>query len=155
MPFVRTPHAGYERRRVPSGLLEAAVERPEQVVELFAEMQDETREKVVVLHLDGALRILSYEIVAMGSPGRVTVDPAAIFRGALYAGAGSLIVVRNYLRDTPRPTSEDQVVARSLQAMGRVHTVPLQDYILVGYDGFYSFEREGRLGVERFEPQRD
>ncbi len=71
MPYLREAKITYTRQRVADDVLDKCVNNAGDVYKLFKDMQDDTKEKVVSLHLNPQLEILSYEVVAMGSPGSV------------------------------------------------------------------------------------
>ncbi|MDP9974650.1 hypothetical protein J2W39_005920 [Variovorax paradoxus] len=66
MAYLKELKVTFTRKRVDDDLLNKPVESPAQVFALFKDMQDETKEKVVVLHLNSQLEILSYKLAAIG-----------------------------------------------------------------------------------------
>ena len=74
MAYLKELKTTYSRKRVDDDLLNKPVESPDQVYDLFRGMQDETKEKVVCLHLNPQLEVLSYEVVAIGTAHHVLVD---------------------------------------------------------------------------------
>lgn len=93
MAYIKELKVTYQRKRVEDDLLSKPVKTSEQVYELFKEMENETREKVICVHLNPQLEILSYEVVGMGNVNQVLLDSPGIFRGALLSLAHSIILV--------------------------------------------------------------
>lgn len=149
MAYLRELKVTYQRQRVEDDLLSRPVTAAAQVVALFREMQDETKEKVVVLHLNPQLEVLSYEVAALGAPRHTLIHsgihPVEIYRNAMLARAHSIIVVHNHATEEARPSSDDRHAAARLDELGRLHDIALQDFIVVGYTAHYSFNEEGAL----------
>ncbi|MCU7907002.1 MAG: hypothetical protein KZQ76_14415, partial [Candidatus Thiodiazotropha sp. (ex Epidulcina cf. delphinae)] len=80
MAYLKELKLTYERKRVDDDLLNTPVESASHVYDLFMDMQNDAREKIVCLHLSPRLEILSYEVIAMGTDHYVTSDPIEVFR---------------------------------------------------------------------------
>lgn len=145
MAYIRELKVTYKRKRVDDDLLGNPVQSPKQVYDLFKDMQDETKEKVVVLHLNPQLEILSYEVAALGTAHRALIDPVEIFRNAILARASSLIVVHNHPSGNCQPSQHDFGISERLNELGKLHEILLQDFIVIGFESFYSFKNEGCL----------
>jgi DNA repair protein RadC len=145
MAYLKELKVTFTRRRVDDDLLNKAVENPRQVYELFKDMQDETKEKVVVLHLNPQLEILSYEVASMGTAHHAVLEPVEIFRNAMLARASTLVVVHNHPSGTSQPSKADINVALRMKELGNLHDMVLQDFILIGYGEFYSFRDHGLI----------
>ena len=145
MAYLKELKVTFTRKRVDDDLLNKPVESPGQVFALFKDMQDETKEKVVVLHLNPQLEILSWELAAIGTGTQTLMDPAEIYRNAILARASSLIVVHNHPSGTCKPSQADIAIAARLVEVGKLLEMPLQDFIIIG-DGVYgSFREDGRF----------
>jgi DNA repair protein RadC len=129
---------------VADDLLKKPVTTSKQVYELFKEMENEAREKVVCLHLSPQLEILSYELVGMGSAHQVLFDVSELFRGAVVAAARTITVVHNHPSGSLKPSVQDEMAVTELRKAAELLRIPLTDFIIIG-DGYYSFNEEGRL----------
>ena len=145
MAYLKELKVTYTRKRVDDDLLNKPVESPEQVFSLFKDMQDETKEKVVVLHLNPQLEILSYELAAIGTGTQTLMDPVELYRNAMLARAHSLIVVHNHPYGTCKPSQADIEIAERLVEVGTLLGMPLQDFIIIGDGAYTSFREEGRF----------
>ena len=156
MAYLRELKVTYQRTRVDDDLLNKSVENAEHVFSLFKDMQDETKEKVVVLHLNPQLEILSYEVASIGSAYQNLMEPVEIFRGAILARAHSIIVAHNHPSGNPQPSGDDTDVARKLHELGVIHKISLQDFIIIGYESFFSYEEQGYFssfpGYNKYSP---
>jgi DNA repair protein RadC len=75
MAYIRELKITYERKRVDDDLLHGPVESAEHVYRLFKEMEAEAREKIVCLHLNPQLEVLSFEVVAIGTTDMLLAIP--------------------------------------------------------------------------------
>ena len=142
--YLKELRVTYKRKRVADDLLSRPVKTSKQVYDLFREMEKETREKVVCLHLSPSLDILSYELVGLGSSHEVLLDVPGIFRGAILSGARSIVVVHNHPSGNLKPSAQDKKAAMALREVGEIHQIPLSDFIIIG-EGYYSFDEQGLL----------
>lgn len=77
--FIRELKIVYKRKRTKNAAGNATITGPEKVVELFRDLQDETKEKLLIVNLDGASKILAFEVVAIGSTNACHARPIEIF----------------------------------------------------------------------------
>jgi DNA repair protein RadC len=145
MAYLKELKVTFTRRRVDDDLLNGPVESPRQVYELFRNMQDETKEKVIVLHLNPQLEVLSYEVAAIGTGRGALIEPVEIFRNAILARATTIIVVHNHPSGHCQPSVADIETADRLHALGELHQLLLQDFIIIGDGEFYSFREHSRF----------
>lgn len=145
MAYLKELKVTFTRKRVDDDLLNKPVENPRQVYELFKDMQDETKEKVVVLHLNPQLEVLSYEVASMGTAHHAVLEPVEIFRNAILARASTLIVVHNHPSGSCNPSQADIDVALRMNELGKLHNMLLQDFIIIGYGEFHSFREHGQF----------
>ncbi|CAA2108376.1 JAB domain-containing protein [Variovorax paradoxus] len=145
MAYLKELKVTFTRKRVDDDLLNRPVESPEQVYALFKDMHNETKEKVVVLHLNPQLEILSYEVASIGSAKATLMEPVELYRNAILARASSLIVVHNHPSGTCKPSQADIGIAMRLHELGVIHGMPLQDFIIIGDDAYSSFQEDGRF----------
>jgi DNA repair protein RadC len=96
MAYLKELKVTFKRRQVDDDLINQSAQSPEQVYALFKHLQDEPKMKVVGLHLNSQMEILSYETAAIGSAKTVVLKAVEIYRNAILAGATSLIVVENH-----------------------------------------------------------
>jgi DNA repair protein RadC len=132
----------YGRKRAKDDLLKKPISDAEQVYRLFRDMQDETKEKLVCLHLSWQKEILSYEVVAIGTAHSVTVDTPGIFRASILTGASFVILVHNHPLGKCEPSLEDDETFKRLTDAGEILGIQLLDFIVIGEDGYYSYDEK-------------
>lgn len=145
MAYLKELKVTFTRRQVDDDLLNKPAQSPEQVHALFKYLQDEPKQKVVVLHLNSQMEILSYETAAIGIASSIVLEPAELYRNAILAMANSLIVVANHPCGNCTPSMDDKVLAERLFSIGRLLEIPLQDFIVIGEEKYGSFREIGLL----------
>jgi DNA repair protein RadC len=145
MAYLKELKVTFTRKRVDDDLLNKPIQSSRQVYELFRDMQDETKEKVVVLHLNPQLEVLSYEVASMGTAVHAVIEPVEVFRNAMLARASSLVVVHNHPSGNCTPSQADVNVALRMHELGKLHDMIVQDFIVIGDGDFYSFRDQGRF----------
>jgi DNA repair protein RadC len=149
MAYLKELKVTFKRRQVDDDLINQSAQSPEQVYALFKHLQDEPKMKVVGLHLNSQMEILSYETAAIGSAKTVVLKAVEIYRNAILAGATSLIVVENHPWGDSKPTMDDMVLAERLLSIGTLLDIPLQDFITVGEGIYTSFREDGLIAGRR------
>ncbi|MEO6048701.1 MAG: JAB domain-containing protein [Candidatus Kapaibacterium sp.] len=115
------------------------------IAELFADLQNETKEKFLAINLDTKNKILCFEVVAIGSVRAIYLRPMEVFRTSIIVNATSVILVHNHPSGEPQPSPEDVNFTMRCQRIADDLGVELYDHIIIGLDSYYSFAREGVL----------
>lgn len=89
------------------------------------------RERFYAIYLDVRGKIIGYECVAVGHLAGVEVHPREVFRGAILAGAHSIIVGHNHPSGDPEPSVEDVCLTKRLKQAGDLIGIALLDHIVV------------------------
>ncbi|MCU7920376.1 MAG: DNA repair protein RadC [Candidatus Thiodiazotropha sp. (ex Epidulcina cf. delphinae)] len=145
MAYIKELKLTYERKRVEDDLLNTPVESASHVYDLFMDMQNDAREKIVCLHLNPRLEILSFEVIAMGTDHYVISDPIEVFRSAIIVRASKIVVVHNHPLGSSRPSQTDIEGANRIRELGELHRIRLIDFIVIGDDGYFSLDENGLL----------
>ena len=146
MAYLRELKVTYKRVRVSDDILDMPIKSSDQLVKLFSNMQDETKEKVICVHLSNELKVLSYEIAVIGTAHKAIIDVRDIYRSAIVIGASAIILMHNHPFGSFQPSLEDKhAVTKCLkfEDLG----IPLLDFIIIGEDGHYSFCDEDMLKI--------
>ena len=117
------------------------------VAKLFADLQNETKEKFITINLDIHSKILCFEVVAIGSLDTIYVRPMEAFRTSMMVNAHGAIVVHNHPSGDPEPSSNDKALTEKLLRMSEDMGLKFHDHIIIGVDGYFSFLDEGLLNV--------
>jgi DNA repair protein RadC len=116
-----------------------------QVVKLFRDLQNETKEKLVIINLDSKNKILCFELVAIGNVDMVFTRPMEVFRTSIIMNAYSAIVLHNHPSGDPTPSEDDKKFTQSLERIAVDLGLRLLDHIVIGLDDYFSFADKGLL----------
>ena len=118
-------------------------------VKLFTDLQKETQEKIICLHLDTRNTVTCFQIVFIGTSTNAITDPKAILRTALLTNACAIILIHNHPSGDPSP-SEDDIGAKIIVSTACKHlNIKLLDFIIIGDNGkYFSCADKGILEKE-------
>lgn len=144
--YLREIQIKYKKKRVKAGShLGQKITGARQVYELFSDLQNETKEKLILICLDVKLKILCFEVVAMGSIRSVYVRPFEVVRSAILVNAYGIIVVHNHPSGDTTPGLEDKQFTKELKKLTDTGGAVLHDHIIIGDGDYYSFAERGLL----------
>ena len=89
----------------------AAIKTPAAASRHVGEMlAGKDREHFVALHLDGRHRVVSAEVVSVGTLTTSLVHPREVFKGAILANSAAVICAHNHPSGDVQPSQEDRQV---------------------------------------------
>ena len=124
--------------REPTAIEQEAMTSPAVVARACADLVGRDREVVRVMHLDSRSMLISYEDVSVGIANASLVHPREVFRGAILAGAISIVLVHNHPSGEVIPSQEDKEVTRRLRDVGRTVGITVLDHVIVGSHGRHT-----------------
>ncbi len=89
------------------------------------------REYMLALYLDAHCQCVGFETVAIGGIASVETHPRETFRGAILAGAASLVLAHNHPSGNPNPSANDRIFAARMMECGMVLGIPVNESIVV------------------------
>ncbi|HIJ95954.1 MAG TPA: DNA repair protein RadC [Desulfuromonadales bacterium] len=118
---------------------------PAQVYETFKFLMRETKEMFLTAHLDGKNRLITLDLVSIGSLNQSIVHPREVFKTALLSNAAAIILVHQHPTGDPTPSSEDLSITRRLKEAGEIMGIKVLDHIIIGDGEYLSFVERGLL----------
>lgn len=112
---------------------------------LRPKVADLPHEEFWLLLLDRGNRLIALAPVSSGGLHGTVADPKVIFKAALDHRACSLILCHNHPSGQLRPSEEDIKLTRKLVEGGKLLDIAVQDHLIVGMHGYYSFADNGML----------
>lgn len=105
-------------------------------------------ERCLALALDAKNKILGWHLVGKGGVASCSVEPGAVFRPALAAGAVGVVIVHNHPSGEPSPSADDVALTERLRKGGELLGVRVLDHVIVTADRarYFSFLDAGLLG---------
>ncbi len=144
--YLREIHVSFRKKRVSADSpVNEPLTDPAKVVELFKDLENETKEKLIAISVDAKLKIITFEVVSIGSAAAVYAKPAESVRTAILVNASGLIMVHNHPSGNPKPSPDDKKFTRWLTKTCETMGIPLHDHIIIGDDDYYSFASEGQI----------
>ena len=109
---------------------------------LFA---DAGGEKLVVLHLDKARKMIALEEHDVGGEDEIVLPIRDIFAAALRHGAAGLVIAHNHPSGDPRPSRADKAATRRLAETADALAIVLHDHLVFAGGECLSFRQLGLL----------
>lgn len=100
-------------------------------------------ERLRVLFLDAARRLIADEQLQQGTIGHVAIYPRTIFRRAIELDAAAIILVHNHPSGDPTPSEADVTATARLAAIGRALEIELLEHIVVALRGHRAILKQG------------
>lgn len=117
---------------------------PEKIFEQFRFLQKAKQEQCFVLHIDRYEKCVFQEMVAIGTKAQVQVTPSDVLRSALWLGAEKLVVIHNHPGSSSAPSKADVSWTLALKkGFWDMHKIDFSDHIIVGKEGYFSFQESG------------
>jgi DNA repair protein RadC len=115
------------------------------------------REAIIVFNLNNKNRIISLDVVSVGTVNQALVHPRHVFREAVRLNASGIILAHNHPSNDTTPSKVDVKITKKLRKCGSLLNIPLVDHVVVGNapeKEAYSF-RENNWGrnIEKKEPK--
>jgi len=115
-------------------------------------MSGRSEEVFYVVCLNSQLRVLYPELISEGTVKDALVHPRHVVEAAVRHKAASVILSHNHPSGSPKPSTHDHKLTRTLvQALGGIN-VHVVDHIIVAGQQIYSFQREGTMPVYETPP---
>jgi DNA repair protein RadC len=92
----------------------------------------EDREIAVVFNLNTRRRITGFSLLGIGSLDTILVHPRDVFRGAIMAGAATIVMAHCHPSGDPCPSEGDIKVTRDLIRAGQLLRIDLLDHVVIG-----------------------
>ena len=137
----------FKKKRVKNGApMGEIISHSRQIYELFQDLQNEAKEKLIAISVDNELKIISFEVVAIGSVESVYVRPFEMIRAAIALNATGLFVVHNHPSGSVTPSRNDKEFTAALKDIMDKGGMKLWDHLIIGEEDYFSFADEGLLG---------
>lgn len=90
------------------------------------------KECMVVFYMTVTNILRGFEMVTMGLLSSCLAHPREIYRGAITAGAASIVIAHNHPSGDPTPSAEDVRITRQLVEAGKIIDIKLVDHVIIG-----------------------
>jgi DNA repair protein RadC len=115
---------------------------------LSHELMWQAQERFAVLLLDVKHRILSSQVVTIGTATETLAHPREIFRESIRQGAARVIIAHNHPSGNLEPSPADIQLTRQLLQAAQILGMPLLDHLILGNGEFASLREQTGLWQE-------
>lgn len=130
----------------PTPLQGTIVDDPSVAAEAFSrDLMWENQEKFAVLHLDIKHRLLSVQVITVGSATETLAHPQDVFRSAIERRATRIIVAHNHPSGSIEPSMDDLELSKQLIESGKILGIPVLDHLILGDGNFVSLRQTTKL----------
>ncbi len=108
-------------------------------------LSDLKQEEFWIACLNNANQVINKEKISIGGISSTVVDAKIVFAQALRNGASSIILYHNHPSGQLKPSQADQRLTEKLVSAGQVLDIKVQDHLIIGHTGYFSFLDEGLM----------
>lgn len=108
-------------------------------------LEDKKHEVFIVVLLNQANKVISYETVSVGGLTCTIVDPRLIIKKALLADAVKIILCHNHPSGSLKPSKADEQITNMVKEAALLMDIRLIDHLIISDEGYYSFSDNGKL----------
>ena len=121
-------------KRVNSGrICEKVVSQASDVANYYiSKLKDKKKEYFIAVFLDSKNKIISDEVISIGTLNSSLVHPREVFKEAIKNSANSIILVHNHPSGSTEPSDEDYRVNKVLIEAGELVGIKVIDHLIVG-----------------------
>lgn len=110
---------------------------------MHSRLKDADREHVYALLLDTKNRLISAELISIGSLSASIIHPREVLKPAILASAAGIILVHNHPTGDPTPSREDIAFTQRFNKCTKLMGIDLLDHIVIGNGHFHSLKEHG------------
>jgi len=119
---------------------EKKITSPKDVADIFIPLlRDEVKEKFLLVCLNSANKIITYEIISVGNLNSSVVHPREVFKVAIDHSSASIILLHNHPSGNPEPSNEDIAITKKIVESGIILDIPVFDHIIIAGNIYTSF----------------
>ena len=102
-------------------------------------LSEKKQEHFYCIYLDSQKKMIRDKLLFIGTLNQSLVHPREIFKEAYLLSASSIICVHNHPSGQLLPSKADYLLTKRLIEIGTLLGIPLNDHIIIGKEGYYSF----------------
>lgn len=120
------------------------VDSPRDVIPLLYEFYKDKNDKeyTSIVCLNASHKVISIELISIGTLNRAFVEPRDIFRKAILSNCLDFIFVHNHPSGNVAPSDDDVKASKKLKEIGEIIGIQVLDSIIIGDFNYYSFKEE-------------
>jgi DNA repair protein RadC len=103
------------------------------------------KEYLYLLSLNARNKMLSKDLITIGTINETLINPRDVFKKALSKNAVSIIIAHNHPSNDATPSREDILITERILELGIELGIPLVDHLIIINDGYLSLKNEGLM----------
>ncbi len=115
------------------------------VFERYKYLKDENQEFLVLLMLNQKSKIIKEKIMYKGTSSFIELNIKEIMVELLQANTAKLYLIHNHVDSSCKPSEEDIESTLIIQEKARILGIKLIDHIIIHWNGYFSFLRNGLI----------
>ncbi len=127
-------YAGVDNLQCPANIV--------QVMNDVFNISNQAEEYLYLVCMTCRCKPISFFEVSHGTYNTTVVNCREILIRALLCGATNIIIIHNHPSGVPEPSREDVQITKKLQEASDLIGIQFSDHIIIGRDGYYSFNEE-------------
>ena len=133
-------YLAHSRNEAKGAVLADSKAAGEYIMPLFAY---DKRERMIMITLDAASRVISCNVVGEGASNMVEVSTRKVMDIALRDNAVSVVIAHNHVAGSPEPSQADLVSTSKINNALKMIGVELLDHVIVLEDDYFSMRSGG------------
>jgi len=96
----------------------------------------------MVASLDNRNKIISIDVVSIGTLNSSLIHPRETFEVAIRNHAAGIIICHNHPSCELKPSKDDLIVTQNLVKAGKLLGIEVADHLIITKDGLFSFKEK-------------
>lgn len=123
-----------------------SLKSPADVASYFGpKLRDSSKERFLVIFLNNASHVITYEQISFGSKYGTVVDVSDVMRLSLIHDATSIILCHNHPSGVKKASNQDVEITNKIKKAAETLHIRLNDHIIICGRDYFSFTEEGLL----------
>jgi len=119
------------------------IRTPKDIFPLLKEkINNFNKEHFIVTSLDSRNKIISMDIISIGTLNSSLIHPRETFEIAIKNHAAGIIICHNHPSDELKPSEDDLIVTNNLIRSGQLLGIEVADHLIISKESFFSFKEK-------------
>ncbi|MHB1418284.1 MAG: JAB domain-containing protein [Bacillota bacterium] len=127
-----------------------SIQGPEDVAEIFRDLKDSDREKLLVANMDAKGKLLNVQVVTVGTINASLSHPREMFKASLLSKAKKVYFIHNHPSGDSGPSQEDVNLTKKLREAGKTIGIDTLGHVVIGEDNYSLINDEGYISKHSY-----
>ncbi len=125
------------------------MEKPSDIYQAInKDLYNKEKEYLFIISLDARNKIISKDLISIGTINETLISPREVFRQALLRNSTSIALAHNHPSGNSQPSREDIIITERMVKTGIEIGIPLLDHLIICNDSYTSLKSLGVLKKE-------